>query len=119
MARILVVEDEPMIAALLAEWLQELGHAVAGPFATAAEGVAEIDSGDIDAALIDLNLRGGDSYPVAARLRAADLPFAFASGGGRESLADPFRTAPVLAKPYAFDEVEALLGAWGLGAAAD
>src|SRR6476659_6644156 len=68
--RILVLDDESLIAMMLAVWLQEMGHEVAGPVATAGEALAVIDTTGVDAALIDLHLRDGNSYAVAARLRS-------------------------------------------------
>ncbi len=110
--RILVVEDEAMIAMLLADWLDELGHTVVGPVATVKAALAALGEGGVEAALLDLNLEDGDSSAVAARLRAADLPFAFASGTGAGGLAEPFRGCPTLSKPFEFEELEALVGGW-------
>lgn len=108
--RILVVEDETLIALMLADWLQELGHEVIGPVGTAGEALEAVGAAAIDAALLDLNLPDGDSYEVADRLRSTGVPFAFASGDGGGCIAESFRECPILMKPFEFENVEALLG---------
>lgn len=109
--RVLIVEDEALIAMLLVDWMTELGHEGVGPVATAAAALA-IDSAAIDAALLDLHLRDGDSYEIAAQLQAHGIPFAFASGSGAEGLEDGFRERPILSKPFSFEDLEGLLRLW-------
>ena len=111
--RILVLEDEPLIALMLADWLQELGHDVVGPFGEANRALPLIDGGGIDAALLDLHLRDGDSCAVATRLQSDGIPFAFASGDGGNNLPQAYRGCPILAKPFQFESIEALLQTWG------
>lgn len=108
--RVLIVEDEALIAMLLVDWMTELGHEGVGPVATAAAALA-IDSAAIDAALMAL-LRDGDSYEIAAQLQAHGIPFAFASGSGAEGLEDGFRERPILSKPFSFEDLEGLLRLW-------
>ena len=96
MARILIVDDEPLIAMMAEEWLNELQHDVIGP-AYDVDGALAMAVGDRpDAAILDLTLGTQDSYPVAARLRALAIPFAFASGHGRHFLAPEFQDALLL-----------------------
>jgi DNA-binding response OmpR family regulator len=108
MVRILIAEDDPLIGLLLSEWLEEIGWTIVGPATNAAEALALIGTG-IDAAVLDVTLAGGDSFAVAAALRAAGVPFAFASGHGTERIAAEFRDAPLLGKPFDFDGVEAMV----------
>ena len=64
---------------------------------------------DFDAAILDINLGGDAVYPVAAILRAHDVPFLFASAYGRPAIPDDFRDAPVLQKPYSAQDLIAVL----------
>jgi DNA-binding response OmpR family regulator len=110
MARILIVEDEPLIAMMLSDWLEELGH-VPIEASTIDEAIACIDV--IDAAIVDLNLRGRRSDPVAAALAERSLPFAFSTGDHAASVGDGYKDRPLISKPYDFpvfaDAVEKLL----------
>ncbi len=102
MARILIVDDEPLIAMMAEDWLDELGHAAVGP-AHDLDGALALVDRDLDAAILDLTLGGQESYPVAERLREIGIPFAFATGHGREYLKPDFRDAPQLSKPFEFE----------------
>jgi DNA-binding response OmpR family regulator len=108
MTRILLVEDDPLIGLLLSEWLDEIGCAPVGPARSAGEALALLEGG-IDAAVLDVSLVGGDSFSVAAALRARGVPFAFASGHGAEQIAVEFRDAPLIGKPFDFDGLEAVV----------
>lgn len=108
--RILVVEDEPLIAMMLEDYLGVLGHQVAGTADSVAEALAAIDGGGIDAAVLDVNLRGGEqSWPIADALAANDIPFLLATGGGGDTIADSHRGRPLLTKPFTMDSVERAL----------
>jgi CheY-like chemotaxis protein len=98
--RILVVEDELMIAALWETILIEAGCAVLGPFpriAPALHCIAEEPL--IDAALLDVQLHGATVLPVAEALDSHGVPFLFATGYGAAGVPAPFRDRPVLTKP--------------------
>ena len=108
--RVLVVEDDPLIAMLIEDLLTELGYQVVGPAATVAEALGLIDDEAIDLALLDLNLvRGETSYRLAAPLAARGVPFAFATGLDVLSLPDPYKSSPTLQKPFRTDQLERLL----------
>jgi DNA-binding response OmpR family regulator len=108
--RILIVEDEPLIAMMLEDFIDALGHELAGSYDQVSGAVARIDEGGIDAAIIDVNLRGGEqSWPIAARLSDAGVPFLIATGGTGDSIAEPHRDRPVIAKPFTLDAVEKAL----------
>ena len=79
MPRILVVDDEPLISMLVENWLGELGCKVVGPARTVADGLALAD-GQLDGAILDVNLAGGTCYPLANALRLRGVPLAFATG---------------------------------------
>lgn len=108
---ILVVEDEPLIAMMLEDFLDILGHRVAGS-ADNVEGALALvaDGGAIDAAIVDVNLRGGETcWPVADALAERGVPFVVATGGDSGSLAPAHRDRPILQKPYTIDGVERAL----------
>lgn len=107
--RVLVVEDEPLIAMLLEDFVDMLGHAVVGPVDTASEGVRLVEAGALDFAIIDVNLRDGPSWPVADALKARGLPFVVATGGHVETPPLAHAGAPQLAKPFTLDGLRAVL----------
>jgi len=98
--RILVVEDEMIVAGLLADMLTDLGFKVVGPAARVDEALAMIDAHAIDVALLDVNLNGQLSYPVADALVAHGVPFVFSTGYGKDRLLAGYRSFPVLQKPF-------------------
>jgi CheY-like chemotaxis protein len=100
-ARILVVDDEPLISAMTEDWLSELGHVVVGPAynLTAALKLAETD---LDAAIVDVALGQETSYPLADALSARGVPFALTTGYGPEGIDPKYRTRSTLGKPYEF-----------------
>jgi len=110
MSRVLVVEDDPLIAMMLADWLGELDHVVVGPAMTADQALALLDPAP-DAAVLDVTLGAGDSCSVAAVLQDRGIPFAFASGHGNAGLPAGFTGVPMLAKPFDFDSIEHTLRA--------
>lgn len=99
--RILVVEDELMIAMLVEDMLADLGCVVVGPAHTLAAAL-ELAQGDtrIDAALLDVNLGGQPAFPIADALRARGVATIFCTGYGQTGLRDVDRGAPVLQKPF-------------------
>ena len=106
--RILVLEDEALIAMDLAQMLAEAGARSIASAATNAEALAALDELAIDAAVVDLHLgRDGSSYEVAGLLREKGIPFVFTSGSA--DVADGFRDVPLVGKPYKGDELLAVL----------
>ena len=97
--RILVVEDEPLVAMNLSKSLAELGFSVVGPYSTLAKAATAAVETEVDAALLDVNLSGETVYPVAEILASKNVPFAFISGYGTEALPGKYANAPVLQKP--------------------
>jgi PAS domain S-box-containing protein len=115
--RVLLVEDESLVAMMMGEALSELGFSVIGPCVTAAEAMATIGSTDVNAAILDVNLDGELVYPVADLLAARDIPFAFITGYGEESLSPRYASAPVLQKPIDRRALQKLfvMGRYGSG----
>ncbi len=108
--RILVVEDEALVAMLVEDALLDCGAVVLGPAATVAEALRLLDGERPDAAVLDLNLAGETSAPVADALAARGIPFVVATGYGAEGLPQAHATVPVLPKPYDPDDLTATLG---------
>lgn len=110
---ILVIEDEPLVAMDTEAHLVSAGCNVVGPAATVDEAKRLIDETVFDAALLDANLGGDPVDEVAAALTRKGIPFAFATGYGREALPHGFRDRPVITKPFRpnaiLSELEALL----------
>ena len=98
--RVLVVEDETMVAWLLEDMLADLGCAVVGPAAHVNQALAMLDAEAIDAAVLDVNLNGQNSYPVADALAARGVPFVFSTGYHKDSLPNSYQSFPVLQKPF-------------------
>lgn len=115
MNRILIVEDEPLIALMLEDYLDILGKQVAGQADCVDAALTVIAAGGVDAAILDINLRGGQkSWPVADALAAKGIPFVFASGGSGDAIIDTHRDRPVLSKPFTMDNLSAALDALAL-----
>jgi CheY-like chemotaxis protein len=98
--RVLLVEDEPIIAMSVEDILAELGCVVVGPALSAAAGEELARNEQFDAALLDINMGDGASFPIAEILRQRNIPFGFATGYGRTGVPADLRRVPVLAKPY-------------------
>jgi CheY-like chemotaxis protein len=98
--RVLVVEDEMMVAWLLEDMLGDLGYAVVGPASRVDQALALLDAEIVDAAVLDVNLNGQKSYPVAAALVARRVPFVFSTGYHKDSLTQGYQEFPALQKPF-------------------
>jgi PAS domain S-box-containing protein len=97
--RVLLVEDESLIAMMMEQTLGDLGFEVVGPFGTVGEAIEAIEREPVDAAILDINLGGEMAYPVARILDAREVPFVFMTGYGPETLAVPFPNARIFQKP--------------------
>lgn len=109
--RILLVEDDFLIAEDLARALAAMGATVVGPFATVGEGVDVTLREDLDGAVLDVGLAGRAAYPIADNLRARNLPFLFVTGHDASVLAERYRTVPQLRKPFRPDKLRRLASA--------
>lgn len=103
--RVLVVEDEYLIAVGLVKALEKVGADVIGPCSTVETALAELNREHIDAAILDINLQRGTVFPVARLLRAEGIPFIFASGYERSVIPEEFADVPHLGKPKNPDAV--------------
>lgn len=100
--RLLIVEDEAMVAMMVEDMLADLGCVVVDVAGTLARGLALVADRALalDGAILDVNLGGDKVYPVAAALTARGIPFIFATGYGIAGIAEDFAHVPALAKPY-------------------
>ncbi len=98
--RVLIVEDEPLIAAHLEQLLVEAGHHVIGPASSVSAAVRLALTEDLDFAILDVNLGGEHSFPIADLLAGKSVPFLFSTGyASRAGLPERFREAVLLTKP--------------------
>ncbi|HZZ86711.1 MAG TPA: response regulator [Caulobacteraceae bacterium] len=113
--RILVVEDEGLVAMLIEDILDDLGCQVPCSAGSVAQAMRWLDEGgEADGALLDVNLGGETVWPVADALTARGVPFAFTTGYGQ--LDEPrFSHAPLLGKPIRAERLEEVLRGWGYG----
>jgi CheY-like chemotaxis protein len=110
MARVLVLEDEPMISMMLQDWLTELNFETVGPAYCVKDALAFIETTCPDAAILDLFVGGDTSYAVAKALRARRLPFAFATGyGDKGGIVAAFQDEIIVTKPFDFADIKGVL----------
>ena len=103
--RVLLVEDEIFVVWLVEDMLADLGCAVVGPASSVNQALAMIDAEAIDAAVLDVNLNGQMSYPIADALAARGVPFVLSTGYDKDTLPDGYQTFPVLQKPIQRSEL--------------
>lgn len=106
--KVLLVEDEALIAMMAQDMIEGLGHEIVHTAASLKDALDACDR-DFDCALLDVNLNGDSSMPVATELKERGRPFAFTTGYGAGGVSDEHRDAPVLGKPYALTELETML----------
>ena len=106
--KILIVEDEYMLAFMLEDIIKSLGTADVSHAATLADARGLVDSQDFDFAFLDINLGDEDSFPIAQQLRDRNIRFVFASGYDSKYDANNI-TAPLLRKPLRIEEIRAVL----------
>ena len=106
---ILVVEDEMMILLMLEEIILAHGCESVKLASTVAQALALIDANILDAAILDINLNGIESFPVADALAARDVPFLFVTGYSAGYLKGRYSKRPVLRKPFRVPDLVAAL----------
>jgi CheY-like chemotaxis protein len=107
--RVLIVEDEGIVAMVVEDYLEALGCTVVAVAARLEDGVKAARDQAIDVAILDVNLAGKVSYPIAAILRARGIPFLFATGYGTTGLPAELSGVPVLAKPFLKNDLASAL----------
>ena len=109
--RVLVIEDEMLIGTLLQDMLEELGFESIGPVVTVEQALAMIADIEVDAALLDLNLKGVQSYPVADALWQRGIPFIFTTGYEASELPQQWQDIGTLQKPFTTTQLGSALKA--------
>ena len=107
--RLLLVEDEALIALMLEDMVEGMGCAVTGLAPRVALGVAMAETGHFDMAILDVNVGGENVEPVAERLAARGVPFIFATGYGEAGVPLLYRDRPVVAKPFRSEQLQAAI----------
>ena len=110
--RVLLVEDEALVAMLLETIIEDMGASPVGAFATIEEALAAVEGeGPFDVALLDVNLAGREVFPVAEALKARGVPVVFSTGYGEGGLSEDWRGSQVLQKPFTEQAVREALEA--------
>jgi len=112
--RVLVVEDEMLVAMLVEDILDELGLEVAGICTHLDQALKLAASETVDFVILDVNLDGKRSFPVADILRTRNIPFVFATGYGAMALEAEYAQVPTLAKPFMFGDLKQVLEKAGM-----
>ena len=107
--RVLLAEDEALIAFELQIIMRQAGCRVIGPVGTLAEGLSHAEAAALDAAVLDVKLWDGDVFPLADRLAERGIPFLLVSGYSSSELPERFRERPLYPKPAAADGLIAAL----------
>lgn len=118
MLRVILVEDEPLVAMMMEDLLTDLGCEIAGSFGSLSAALAWVEAGEgrIDGALLDVNLGGGETaFPVAEALRQRGVPFAFATGYGVLP-SDRYPETPLIHKPVDLEQLLPVVQAFAAAA---
>lgn len=116
--RILIVEDESLVAMLLETILEDMGCSTVGPAANIDDGLTLVQTESLDAALLDVNVAGRQVFPVAQALKDRGVPFVFSTGYGEGGLPDEWRGQPTIQKPFTEAAVrDALMAVMGVARA--
>jgi CheY-like chemotaxis protein len=108
--RVLLVEDEAIIAMTAEDMLEELGCTLAATASSLEEAFDCVEQHQFDLALLDINLNGQQSLPLAARFKEKGKPFVFTTGYGAAGSGADFADAPLVTKPYQIADLEAAIG---------
>ena len=104
-----MIEDESLLAMLIEDMLLDLGYETAGVAMRLEAALDLARSIEADVAILDVNLGGKTSFPVADVLRERGIPFVFASGYGSKGLSDGYERELTLKKPFQSEELDAML----------
>ena len=105
--RILILEDDPLIALDLEILVEDLGHQPVGPFRTLESAARSLEA--VEFALLDIDLPDGKSFPLATLLLERRVPIAFVSGSAPDDVPLPLRRVPFVPKPFGHAALRGLL----------
>ena len=101
----MLVEDEMLVAMMMKDMLTDLGCGSVIAAASVTRALASIDAQFFDLAMLDMNLNGDKTYPVADALAARGIPFVFSTGYSGHHMRDGYSDRPVLKKPFAYEQL--------------
>lgn len=107
--KVFLVEDETMLAMLMEVMLEDLGYTTAFHASTLEDGMEYARTGHFDVAILDINIIGGNSFPIAAALHGRGIPFAFCSGYGRLGIPPAWEGQHCVAKPFSSEQLDTML----------
>lgn len=103
--RILIVEDEILILMMIEDMLTDLGCESIAVASKVDQAITLVEGQVFDAAMLDINLNGIASYPIADALTARGVPYFFSTGNGVKDMKEGYRDQDVLKKPFTFDQL--------------
>jgi CheY-like chemotaxis protein len=109
--RVLIVEDESLLVMVLEDLLPDLGYQVAATANSVESALEALDAQAIDLAILDINLAGEPSFPIADAMAARGLPFVFATGYGANIVPPQHSAVPLTQKPFGKRDLENALSA--------
>jgi CheY-like chemotaxis protein len=107
--RVLVIEDEMLILMMIEDMLADLGCESVAVASKVGPAISLIEGQEFDTAMLDMNLNGIESYPVADALAARDVPYFFSTGNSLTDMKDGYRDQEVLKKPFTFEQLSTML----------
>jgi CheY-like chemotaxis protein len=108
--RVFLVEDESLITMLLVDMLADIGGIVVGVASRLDEAIEKASSLTFDVAILDVNLNGCRTYPVAEAISRRGVPFILGTGYEPDGLSEDFRSVPIMQKPFQQSDLERALG---------
>lgn len=109
--KVLIIEDESIVAMMIEDLIVDMGHEVVGTAGRLEQAQKLADELAIDFAIVDVNLNGQHTYPVAETLKQRGVPFVFATGYGAQGLKDEWKQSSVLQKPFQPEDLARALNA--------
>ena len=107
--RVLVIEDEMLILMMIEDMLADLGCESVTVASKVGPAISLIEGQEFDTAMLDMNLNGIESYPVADALTAREVPYFFSTGNSLTNVKDGYRDQDVLKKPFTFEQLGNML----------
>jgi CheY-like chemotaxis protein len=107
--RVLVIEDEMLILMMIEDMLADLGCESVAVASKVGPAISLIEGQEFDTAMLDMNLNGIESYPVADALSAREVPYFFSTGNSLTDMKDGYRDQDVLKKPFTFEQLGSML----------